>query len=147
MKKMKFFAIVLAMAIMFNSCIGSFKLSSKVLKFNKSMGNKWINELVFLGFLIIPVYEVTFLIDGLILNTIEFWTGSNPVSMKQGDKEIKIVEKDGLKYEITATKNQFHILQLQGPQSGQEMDLVYDENSGNWSAVKDGNVLVTGGKM
>ena len=61
-------------------CYGSFQLVNKVYKFNGSLGNKYVNELGFLVMNIIPVYGVAVFIDAVLLNTIEFWTGTNPSS-------------------------------------------------------------------
>jgi hypothetical protein len=136
MKKSKvFFAIALVMAISFvqTSCIGSFKLSGKVLKWNKGLGNKFINELVFLLLVVVQVYSITMLIDGLILNTIEFWTGSNPMAMNAGEYETKVVEQNGVKYQVTASQNRFDFIQLEGAQKGQTGALVYNPDTQTWS--------------
>ena len=37
-------------AFLFSSCIGSFGLHSKLLSWNESIGNKFVNELVYLAF-------------------------------------------------------------------------------------------------
>lgn len=81
MKKHFLYACVFAAAgsLMFSSCIGSFGLSNKVLSWNQQISNKFVNELVFIGFWILPVYEISMIADALILNSIEFWSGSNPV--------------------------------------------------------------------
>ena len=73
-------AIMLAGAFLFSSCIGSFALSNKVLSWNQQIGNKFVNEIVFFGFWILPVYEITMLADAVILNSVEFWSGSNPIA-------------------------------------------------------------------
>lgn len=119
-------------------CIGSFKLTNGLYDWNRSIGGKFAQELVFLAFVIIPVYSATLLIDAVILNLIEFWSGSNPVTMQEGDEEIQIVEKGGNQYQITATKNKFHVEQLTGNKAGQSYDLVFDESNGSWNLVKDG---------
>ena len=49
-------------AFLFSSCIGSFGLHSKLLNWNQGIGNKFVNELVFLAFNIIPVYGVCYLL-------------------------------------------------------------------------------------
>jgi hypothetical protein len=48
------------------------------------VGDKWVNWLVFLGLSIIPVYQLFVLADVLVLNSLEFWTGRNPVG-RAGD--------------------------------------------------------------
>lgn len=93
-------------ALTLPSCIGSFKLTNKLLNWNKQIGNKFVNELVFFAFWILPVYEVSGLADILVLNSIEFWSGSNPVA--KGKKVIDgndgkyLVECDGKGYTITS---------------------------------------------
>lgn len=54
-------------------CIGPFKGLRAVHEFNQDPTSPWVEELVFVGFLILPVYEITFLIDVLVLNAIDFW--------------------------------------------------------------------------
>ncbi len=67
-------------ASLFVGCYGSFNLVKKVHHFNGDVGNEWVNELVFLGFVILPIYSFATLGDAIIFNTIEFWGGTNPIS-------------------------------------------------------------------
>ena len=62
-------SVVLALmaSMTLTSCIGSFGLTNKLLSWNEQVGNKFVNELVFFAFWIIPVYEVTCLADVLVL--------------------------------------------------------------------------------
>jgi hypothetical protein len=90
-----------AFAFASSGCFGSFRLVNKVYEINKGMGSKIVQELVFLVFVILPVYELASLADAIILNTIEFWTGSNPLSMEPGETQERVVEKDGAKATIT----------------------------------------------
>ena len=73
-------AATLAASMTFSSCIGSFGLTNKLLSWNQSINSKFVNELVFIAFHIIPVYEITILSDILVLNSIEFWSGNSPVA-------------------------------------------------------------------
>ena len=88
------------------SCIGSFSLTNRLLSWNQHVGNKFLNELVFFCFWILPVYEVSGLADVLVLNSIEFWSGNNP--MAKGEKIIDgkdgryLVKCDGKGYDIIA---------------------------------------------
>ena len=63
--------VMICGAFLFTSCIGSFGLHSKLVNWNQSIGNKFVNELVFLAFNIIPVYGVCYLADALVINSIE----------------------------------------------------------------------------
>lgn len=125
------------------SCIGSFNLTKKVYEFNRSLGDKWIQELVFIVFCVVPVYEIAVFVDAVILNLIEFWTGSNPMSMNEGDIEIQYKKGiDGNTYKLTATKNKLQILQLDGVAKGKEMAFVYNPDNTSWSIEKDGVATV-----
>lgn len=65
-----------------SGCFGSFNLTRKVWTFNKNVSDdKFVQELVFLAFAAIPVYSIAAGLDALIINSIEFWTGENPVSV------------------------------------------------------------------
>lgn len=61
-------------------CIGSFQLTRKLYTFNKNVSpDKWVQELVFLGLNVVPVYWLAAAGDALFANSVEFWTGTNPV--------------------------------------------------------------------
>ncbi len=98
--------LTLATSILSTSCIGSFTLTNKLLTWNNNLGNKFVNELVFFAFWILPVYEVSALADVCVLNSIEFWSGENPVAHKKqiidGKDGKYLVECDGKGYTITA---------------------------------------------
>ncbi len=88
------------------SCIGSFALFHKVLGWNEQVGNKIVNELVFIAFWIVPVYEVSWLADILVINSIEFWSGTNPMTAStkvvKGEDGDYLVKCDGKGYTITS---------------------------------------------
>jgi hypothetical protein len=76
--------LALATGAMFASsaCFGSFNLTRKVYEFNKSVSDdKFVRELVFLGLGVVQVYSIGAFIDAVIVNSIEFWTGENPVKV------------------------------------------------------------------
>ena len=111
------------------SCIGSYALFNKVRGWNEqATGNKFLNELIFIGLWIVPVYEVTMSADTLVLNSIEFWSGSNPVAAgtTKFDKETQAwnVVCDGQSYEIMKLCNDGTVdLNLQ---NGQYMNVTPD---------------------
>ena len=72
--------VMICGSFLFSSCIGSFGLHSKLVSWNQGIGTKFVNELVYLAFNIIPVYGVCYLADALVINSIEFWSGSNPMA-------------------------------------------------------------------
>jgi hypothetical protein len=66
-------------------CFGQFQLVRKTYQFNKDVSpDKWVRELVFLVMTIIPVYGIASFLDAIIINSIEFWTGKNPVTAFNG---------------------------------------------------------------
>lgn len=127
-------ALILALAgcFTFTSCIGQFALTNKVLSWNNTVGNKFVNELVFVAFWILPVYEVTSIADLLVINTIEFWSGSNPVAC--GTKAIDtengryLVECDGKGYDV---KNET---------TGESVRLDFIEDENTWAVNVDGEL-------
>ncbi len=140
--------IALSLAVMFSAttisgCYGKFILTKKIHTWNGTVtSNKFINNLVFWGLCIIPVYSIGTLVDAVILNTIEFWTGSNPMAMKEGEKEVKKVAVDGVEYEMTATKNRMDIVQLTGDNAGKRTSMVYDESSKTWFMEQDNSKIM-----
>ncbi len=108
------------------SCIGSFALTNKVINWNNQVGSKFINELVFFAFWIIPVYEVTSLADLIVLNSIEFWSGNNPV-----EAYTKTVDTEQGKYYIACDQSGYHITLP----DGNTIQLKFEEESSTWSAI------------
>ena len=106
------------------SCIGSFSLTNKVLTWNNQVGSKFLNELVFFAFWILPVYEVTAAADLLVINSIEFWSGSNPM-----EASVKTVETEQGIYYITQTQNEV-VIKTPG---GYETVLRFTEEDSTWS--------------
>ena len=128
--KKNFIPVLLAAALMggtFTSCIGSFALFNKTLAWNNQIGGKVVNELVFLAFWIVPVYEVCALADILVINSIEFWSGDNP--MAQGTRVID--GKDG-RYLVACDGKGYTI---KSENDGSEVRLNFDEADKTWSAV------------
>ena len=122
---------MLAGSMLFSSCIGNFALTNKLLGWNKQIGNKFVNELVFFAFWIIPVYEVTALADVLVLNSIEFWSGRNPIAKGKtiidGQDGKYLVECDGKGYTITSQND------------GSVVRLDFDSTDQSWSVATEGN--------
>jgi hypothetical protein len=128
-------AVVLSTALLVSSCIGSFKLTNAVYDWNQGVGDKFVNELVFLACLIVPIYEVALVADGLVLNSIEFWSGNNPMTMKEGSSKQKLVEIDGKTYRLTSEKYRMKIEDLE---SSKTSELVFRAEDNSWY-MKKGN--------
>ena len=102
-----------------------------MLSWNKSLGNKFANEAVFFLFWIFPAYEVSLFLDTIILNSIEFWSGSNPVA----DTGTKTIETENGTYTVETKTDGYHI-----EKEGEEktLDFKFDEQNQTWSMSSDG---------
>lgn len=130
-KSFKFSALLLSATILLSSCIGSFGLTNKVKDWNEGLGNKFVNELVFVCMHIVPVYPIAIFADAVVLNSIEFWTGENPMAANVGETKI-VANTAGEDIQITTTENGYNL-----SNGEQEMQLVFDEAEKTWSAVYD----------
>ncbi len=145
MKKLKnlFLIILLSSTLLVQGgCYGSFKLTNNLYEWNGGVGDKWVRSLVFFALCVVPVYEFAAAIDAVILNTIEFWTGENPISMKPGEIQDQVVVNKGETYRITATKDRFTILPLTGKNKGKETRLVFTEKNMSWNIERGGKLQV-----
>lgn len=131
--------VIVFMSVVFlTECYGQYALFKRFHSWNgKAIKNKWLKSCVHLIFWIIPVYGICLLVDFFILNTLEFWTGSNPLAMGPDDKEIQVVKYKGEQFQITATQNRFDIKQLTGKKAGNITSLVFDPIQSAWFAELD----------
>lgn len=103
MKHLKVSALFLAATLLTTSCVGSFSLFNRVAKWNShATGSKFLNEIIFI--IISPAYAVCAVADVLVFNTVEFWSGSNPMAQKIGTTE-EVLGKDGRYYAVTTLKD------------------------------------------
>lgn len=70
---------LVALALLTSGCYGPFNLTRRLYTWNSQVGDKWEKELVFLLLVALPVYELTAFGDAVVFNSMEFWTGNNPV--------------------------------------------------------------------
>lgn len=125
-------AAALASSIMFSSCIGSFALTHKILDWNRSVSSKWVNEVIFIAISIVPVYGIAVMADVLVINSIEFWTGENPVADVGTTKTVE--GKDGL-YTVE-TREDGYTIQKEGVENVVELN--FDKAEKTWSVDADG---------
>ncbi|MBO7290204.1 MAG: DUF3332 domain-containing protein [Bacteroidaceae bacterium] len=126
-KHFKISALLLAATIVLSSCIGSFRLTNNIKDWNETVGNKFVNEIVFVALHIVPVYPIAMFVDAVVLNSVEFWTGDNLVAEPGETKVVK--NSAGEEVEIVATENGYTL------SNGETaMNLVYDKEQQLWSA-------------
>jgi hypothetical protein len=91
------------------ACFGSFHVTRNLWSFNKKVSpNKWVQEVVFLAFNFIPVYGIAGLVDAVVVNSIEFWTGENPVKVSSRIQ----VDKNTYVYRSLLEKNGVRVMEL-----------------------------------
>ena len=129
----KVICLILAITIaVLSGCYGSFTLTRKVYEWNGSLGDKYVESAIFWMFVILPVYEATTFIDAVVLNTIEFWLGSNPLAISEDQRIRKTIRSDEKTYEITTGHNELLIQEVSGPEAGEQVRVVYDEANHTW---------------
>lgn len=124
--------VMICGSFLFSSCIGSFGLHSKLVSWNQGIGTKFVNELVYLAFNIVPVYGVCYLADALVINSIEFWSGSNPMASIGDVKKVKGENGD---YLAETLENGYSITK-EGETAS--MELIYNKELNTWNVVADG---------
>lgn len=123
-------AIIALLCSSLTSCMGQFALTKKLYAWNEQISNKFVNELVFVAFWILPVYEVCGLADVLVINSIEFWSGDNPMTAStkkiETDHGRYLVKCDGKGYDVTFEP------------TGETYRLDFAVDSQTWSLQYDG---------
>lgn len=139
-----FFASAIAGSVLLSGCLGQNALFNQVQDWNASATDeKFVDQGISFAFWIIPVYPLTLFADVIILNSIEFWTGSNPVSGKSAkvagtsetvtdglgnmatltynaDGSVSVVAKEGQKEEsYVLVRQNGELVKMQG--DGQEV--------------------------
>ena len=71
---------LLALALFASGCYGPFNLTRRLYQWNGQVGTtKWEREFMFILLAWAPVYGLTVLGDAVVFNSMEFWSGKNPV--------------------------------------------------------------------
>lgn len=136
MKKiyLKVMTVLLVGSMMCSSCmVGSFGLFNKYREWQTNMtSNKFVNAVVayVLGAI---CYPITLLVDSLVLNTIEFWSGSNPVEANIG-KTQQVMGKDGRSYAVTTLKDGYEVKAA----TGETTYFRHNAENDSWSMEQNG---------
>lgn len=82
MKKL-FFVTALSSSLFLSGCLGQNALFGTLQDWNvEATPEPFINQGISFAFWFFPVYPLTLLADVVVFNSIEFWSGTNPVSQK-----------------------------------------------------------------
>ncbi|WP_028897158.1 DUF3332 domain-containing protein [Prevotella sp. HUN102] len=131
-KKIQTAICLVAGTVLMSSCVGSFAMFNKLADWNKdATDSKFLNELIFI--VISPAYAFAGLADILVLNSIEFWTGDNPMAKNIG-KTKNVKGDDGLNYAVKYLENGYEITKP----SGDVFYFTYNKEENNWYMSADG---------
>ena len=122
--------VALSASMMMQSCIGSFALYNKVKDWNDHVGNKFVNEVVFVAMWILPVYELSFVADLFILNSIEFWSGTNPALA-----QTQVIDGKDAQYLVASNEHGYTITNLK---TKQETRFNFNAQDNSWSLENNG---------
>jgi hypothetical protein len=131
-------AVAIAVLLLFGqstaACWGKFNLTRKLWGFNNGVSDsKWLKWLLFLGLTIIPIYAISAIADALVLNSIEFWSGQNPVTANEVREDTRVVEGKTVHTVMTAQK-----LRIEIAEPGKELRVVEISSEGDGAVARDG---------
>jgi len=105
-------AVMTSFVSVTTACFGPFNLTRNVYHWNSGIkgssevNEKWMKEIVFFGMIVIPIYMFSALLDAFIFNSIQFWTGDNPVKVTQEpDGHIREVQLGDLTISVLWTED------------------------------------------
>jgi hypothetical protein len=124
--------VALSASMMMQSCIGSFALFHKVKAWNDHVGDKFVNEVVFVAMWVLPVYELCFVADLFILNSIEFWSGTNPAVAAA---DVKVIDGKDAKYTVARNETGYTITNMT---TKQVTRFNFNAQDNSWSLENNG---------
>ena len=130
--------IVFIMGMSFTGCNGQYVLWNKAHPFFSNLGGKWVGAVVNWICWIVPVYAICFFGDIIILNVIEFWSGSNPMALNT----LEQTDENGTR--ITAVKNDDGTLSLTFTTiTGETSEYLLERNGNDFSMFDTNGVLIS----
>ncbi len=102
------FALLLALVPVAGGCYGRFPLTKAVYKFNGDVENPIIRNVVFWLFAWFPVYGFAALIDAIVFNLIDFWSGRSieiNMTTQDGKTTMLVPSADGKEAVLTVSKD------------------------------------------
>ena len=87
--------IASALALLSTGCLGTGALGNKVREFNlEVVENRYGREAIFFGLQVIWIYRICAVLDLFVFNSIEFWSGKNPINGKNALADIPLSEAE-----------------------------------------------------
>ncbi len=120
---------LVALGLFASGCYGPFYLTRKVWKFNGEVSdNKWVVEVAYLVMAgLLPIYGIAGAADAIIFNSIEFWTGNNPLAeaSAEGVGATRRIVRGDMEYLLKRVAgpagNELVIEQSRGGQPGESL--------------------------
>lgn len=139
---------LLALMLGISGCYGPFNLTRRLHAWNGHAGGKWEQEFLFLLLVWAPVYGFTSLTDAILFNSLEFWTGDNPVTPPRasGSRKTKRFTRAGEDVVLSYVPAQDHArLSVQQFRNGQPAGALRVEQRDGVAVGSDaqGRVLLT----
>jgi hypothetical protein len=95
--------------------------------------NKYVNAIV--GLILVPIVgSICTLVDVLVLNSIEFWSGTNPMAANNIGKTQQVMGQDGRYYAVTTLKNGYEV---KAP-TGEITYFIHNDENDSWSMEQNG---------
>jgi len=119
MKVKGLFLGAVAGSMLLTSCTGTFQLTQKLHAWQTGFDERWIDEVAFLGCVLLPVYGISAFVDAIVFNSFEFWTDENPIASTktftkdgqtatlayQADGKVRVETEDGQVFFLQKTGN------------------------------------------
>ena len=131
--------LVSVLSVSLSGCFGNFALTRKVYDLNRSFSDQGIRSLVMWIMFIIPVYEFAVLVDVVLLNLIQYWTGSNPLSMGEDQTEVRLYAHEDRFFEITASRDRYDIMEVDNPENS--LSFVFERAENSWYLYSQDRVI------
>ena len=135
MKKMIYGAAA-ALTLLATGCTGSFQLVQAVHRWHTNFKNRWTDEACYLVACIIPIYAAAYTVDTIFFNSVEFWIGENPVTIKTADATITRTGADSALVTANATGETYTLKRL-----GDNAYTVIDAQGNVLDCTVNGNLL------
>jgi hypothetical protein len=135
-KKVRFISACLLISIILAGCYGNFALTRKLYEWNGQVGDKFMNNIVFWVFNIIPVYGAVNFADAVVFNLIEFWTDENPIAISEGVEKIQYTTIEGIDYQVKMMRNYLELTPINS--NNDKIAIEYNEVMGTWNLTING---------
>lgn len=138
---------LLALGMLTSGCYGPFHLVRKVWKWNGEVSdNKWVVEVVYLVATFLPVYGAAGVLDALLFNSIEFWTGENPIAGEAAETGTRRISRGDTDVVLTRNGQEMTVEQFR---AGKSLGALHLQRLDSGTVVKnnEGAVLFTAETM